>query len=138
MAALVQADFVREAAVYLVDLQNVDEELGQLERILLQLFKTVATVQVFFVMMSHHRRAASGRTDDVFVLGEVVEKLLGQRASLLGQARVGHWLTATGLLGRHDDVAAETLQKVDRGQTDFWVELIDVAGDEKCDLHRDY
>ena len=100
--------------------------------------EAVATVQVLLVMMSHHRRAASRWADDVFVLGDVVEKLLGQRASLLGQARVSHWLTATGLLGRHDDVAAETLQKVDRGQTDFWVELIDVAGDEKCDLHRDY
>ena len=132
---MVQAYFVRKAAFDFVDLQNVDEEFGQLERLLLECLEAFAAVQVLFVMMSHHRRAASRRADDVFVLGEEIEKLLRQWASLFGQARVGHWLAATGLLGRHDDVATETLQQIDRGQADIRVELVDIARDEKCNLH---
>ena len=130
-----QADLVREAAFDFADLQNVDEEFSQLESLFLQGFETVSAFEVAFVVVSHHRRAASGWAHDILILSEDFEKPFGERAGLLGQSCVGHRLPAAGLLCWNDDVTAVAFQQVNSSQTDVRVELIDIAGDKKCDLH---
>ena len=54
---------------------------------------------------------------------------------LLSQSCVGHRLPAAGLLSWNNNFTAVAFQQVDSGQADVRVKLINVAGDEKCDLH---
>ena len=48
---------------------------------------------------------------------------------------IGHRLAAAGLVARIDDLVAEPLQQLERGDADFRKEGIDVAGNEEPNAH---
>ena len=51
-------------------------------------------------------------------------------------ARVGHGLTAAGLLFGENDLATKALEQLQGGDPHLWVELIDITWDEQADLHK--
>ena len=136
VATVVQPDAVREIPFHPLDVEHVREELAQLERLVLEFLKTVQALQVLVVMVPHHRDATARRADHVFVVLEDPQELDGQRAGVFRAARVGHRLPAASLLEGKLHLDALLLQHFDRRHSDVGVQLIDVTGDEKPDLHR--
>jgi hypothetical protein len=48
---------------------------------------------------------------------------------------IRHWLGATGLIKGVDDIYLQLLEKLQRGDTDFRIEEIDITRDHQGDLH---
>ena len=91
-------------------------------------------LQEFIVVMRDHGRATAGGADDVFVLAKQFEKPKCERFRFLQTARVGHWLTATGLPRRKFDLAAKTFQQLQRSNADIGIELVNVTGNEETNF----
>ena len=87
-------------------------------------------------MVPNHGHATSGWSDDVFELFEDGEKFQSEWFCILHAAGVGHRLPAAGLLEGEFDFDSVPLENAQRGDSDLWIELIDIAGDEQADLHR--
>ncbi len=86
-------------------------------------------------MMANHGDAATRRGHDVIIRGKDAQEPLGERTGVAVQAGVRHRLAATGLCLGKIDLNAEALQHLDRCQSNVWIELVDVAGDEQADAH---
>jgi hypothetical protein len=86
-------------------------------------------------MVSHHRGATTRRADDVVIGGKRAQKTLGEWSGLVGAARVGHRLSATGLAARilyfSGVRLTELLKQRQCRQTDMRIELINVTGNEE-------
>ncbi len=72
----------------------------------------------------------------MIVFAENPEKLLGNRSSFVPTSRVGHGLTAAGLLFGKIDIQAELSQHSECRQSYVWVELIDVARNKETYLRH--
>ena len=54
---------------------------------------------------------------------------------LLITSAIGHCLTAARLVKGVDDIHFEFLQKLQSGDTDLWIEEVDITGDHQGNLH---
>jgi hypothetical protein len=86
------------------------------------------------VMVAHHGDAAAGRTNNVVVLAEDIEKTFGQGARSRVATGVSHGLPAASLLLRELDVEAEAAQNAQRRDSDLGIKLVDVTGYEKTNV----
>jgi len=136
VTTLMQPDPMRKPSPDPLNLQHVGQKFAQFEGLAFQIVEARETGKIFVVMAAHHCRAASRRTDDVFILAEDVQKPMGQWAGLFDAAGIGHRLTTAGLRRRKIDLHAMLLEHPDRRHSDVRIELIDVTGDEQSNPHE--
>ena len=87
------------------------------------------------VALAHEDHAAGRRTHDVIVFFEQRVHAFRQRLGVLFEPRIGHRLTATGLVQRVFDLAADLAQQFVRRPAHLGIHRIDVTGNEQSDLH---
>jgi hypothetical protein len=90
------------------------------------------SIQMFAYVM----RAASGWSDDMVELAEVLHEQRFRPGRILLAAAVGHHLPAAGLVERIDDLDAEPFQQLQRGNADRREEGVDVTGNEQSHFHH--
>ena len=93
---------MRERGADVLDLEHVDEELGQL----------ADAIRDRRAVLAHHRDARRRRRDDVLRVAEHPLEAPGQRRALLRVARVDVHLAAAGLLLGEGDLDPEPLQQL--------------------------
>src|SRR5215468_6349680 len=134
-AAVVDGDRVLEFGPRKrVDFQNVVEEFHQLIGVLanmlhvFRLFEAIKmTADLFY--------AASGRPNDAIKFFKVFDEKMFGRLGILFIATIGHRLPATGLVERVTDIKSESLQKLQRGDSNLRIDKVDVAGYEQTYSH---
>ena len=87
------------------------------------------------VALAHEDHAAGRRTHDVIVFFEQRVHAFRQRLGVLFEPRIGHRLTAAGLVQRVFDLAAHLAQQFVRRPAHLGIHRIDVTGNEQSDLH---
>lgn len=118
------------------DLEDIDEVFGEFESFGADPFVVGSeggVMEVFVVMLPDHGGAASGGGDDVIVFPEDADEAFGEGFGGVGAAGVGHRLPAAGLCLGVIDLNAKAFEKLDRGQSDVRIELVDETGDEETD-----
>jgi hypothetical protein len=140
VAALMETDAVGKAPFDSLDLQYIDEKLGEFQDAGPQRGKLALeamAVEIFGVVLPDHRRATSRGADDVFVGSKDLDEPLGERSRVGDTARIGHRLSAAGLLVGELDLTIEPFEQLECGEADLGIELIDVAGNEQANArHR--
>jgi hypothetical protein len=135
VAALVHADAVREVTDQVIHFENVDKKLTQLKSLVANTMHFVGRAKHLFIVMADHGHAAARWRDDVIVVGERAQEVLGNGAGFVVQAGVGHGLAAARLTLGEVDVESEAFEHIDGRHADLWVELVDVARNEQADAH---
>ncbi len=122
------------------DARHIDQERGQLvaargQTCGAQLPLHVVIEQRHEMLLEHANARARWRYD-VVIRGERVDNLTGDGGGVTPIAAVVGGLAATGLLLRHLDTAAGTLEQLHRGETHAGPKQIDQTRHEKTDSGR--
>src|SRR5258705_10140491 len=80
--------------------------------------------------------ATTGRRHDVVECRKVLDEQFLRCSGFLVTSAVRHRLSAASLIKGIDDIYFQLLKKLQSGDTDFWIEKVDIAGDHQRDLHR--
>jgi hypothetical protein len=134
MTALVKTNPIREAGVEMVDLQYIGKEFDEFEDlsgdtaglVLTHGMARTPTVQMFLDMQD----TTAGRGDDVFELRKIFDEEIVTAAGEMFETRIGHGLSATGLVRRIDHFATQLFQQLQGGDTHLGIKLIDITGYE--------
>src|SRR5271163_2789131 len=116
-------------------LEDVVEEFGQFECALTD----CSNLRCLFYRGHVHAylmHAAAGRSDDVVVAREVLDEQRLGAGGFLMASRIGHGLPAAGLVHRILDAATQPFQQLQCRNTDFRLECIHVARNEKTHTHE--
>jgi hypothetical protein len=130
-----QRDFMREARPRkLFDFQYVAKEFGKVPNVGAHV-PALGSVFCRGELVPDVVHAASGRCDDVVVIGEVADEELLGGLGLYVRAAVGHRLAAACLVERVVNLHAEFLQQLQRCHTDLGIEHVDIARNHQSDAH---
>jgi len=132
MATAVHGDLPGEASAGIGDAEDIDEELGEFEDALSDSDDSFIGIDVFEEDAAHGG-AGCRRADDPLVGLEGVAELVDDAASFFPVSGIEGGLAAAGLLFGIGEGHAVPGEQLGRGFTDFREELVDVAGNEKCD-----
>lgn len=86
-------------------------------------------------MAPHLLHATSRGSDDAIEILEVLDKKVFCRLRVAFVSAVGHWLTTTGLIEGVTYVEPESLEELERGDSNFWIDHVDITGYEETDFH---
>lgn len=87
------------------------------------------------VTLAHEDHAAGRRAHDIVVCFEQRIHAFRQRFGVFFETRIGHRLTAAGLVQRIVDLAADLAQQLVRRPPHLGIDRIDVTGNEQSDFH---
>jgi hypothetical protein len=80
--------------------------------------------------------ATAGRSDHAIKRTEDSGAVLFRRSRLFIAAAIGHGLATARLFLRVYDVDTQSLEQLQGGYADVWIEHVNVTGDHERDLHR--
>lgn len=74
--------------------------------------------------------ATAGWTNNILVGRKALDKVIIAGSSCMIKPCIGHWLSATGLVGRERNFAAKFLQQFISCYPHFGIKLVYIAGDK--------
>src|SRR5580698_10309940 len=113
-----------------VDFEHVVEEFNQFVGVLPDMYDFVRLLDRV-VVAANLLDAASGGPDDKFKFAKILyEESLSCRSVAFVPA-IRHRLPTASLIEREMDLQPKFLKKLKRGNSDLWIDHVDIAGNEK-------
>jgi hypothetical protein len=86
-------------------------------------------------IVAHMMDTAAGRRDDTIKAGEIAHEQGFGRGAIGVEATIRHWLSATALIARINDIVVKALEQLEGGDTHFGENGVDLARNEESDAH---
>jgi hypothetical protein len=86
-------------------------------------------------IVRHMMDTAAGRRDDTIKAGEIAHEQGFGRGAIGVEATIRHWLSATGLIARINDIVVKALEQLEGGDTHFGENGVDLARNGESDVH---
>lgn len=135
VAGVVQADAVREAGVEPCGFHHVVEKFADLPDAGVETGMLAVVVEQARVAFADEDHAAGRGPHDVVIPFEQCIHAFGERLGVALESRIGHRLSAAGLVERVVHVAAHAAEQFAGSASHFGVDGVDVTGDEQSDFH---
>lgn len=135
VAGVVQADAVREAGVEPRGFHHVVEKFADLPDAGVETGMLAVVVEQARVAFADEDHAAGRGSHDVVIPFEQCIHAFGERLGVALESRIGHRLSAAGLVERVVHVAAHAAEQFAGSASHFGVDGVDVTGDEQSDFH---
>jgi hypothetical protein len=133
-----QPHTMRELAVHMRDVSDVEEELAEFEGVAAEMFEASFAGKELLVVIAYHGNATARWGHHVVVVLEYLEETPSQNGGVLCASDIRHRLPTTGLFLWELNLEAETPQNAESRNPHFRIELIHITWYEQAKLgHMD-